>query len=206
MTPDAQPSPRYRALIQLLRTAEDLWNASRVFFSRWDLSPSQFNLLNVLHGQSEGLSQSDLSRLLIMHRSNTTGLVDRLEQRGLVQRRDHPGDRRAYRVVLTSEGTRLLELIYPHYYAAAERVWAETPGTRVEQLLEELKDLADHAAAVAGAEAAVAGLARESRETASSLASGRDASRITGGTAERPPPLPGSTSAAPDEALRTSDL
>src|SRR5438874_74225 len=37
------PGPRYQALLQLLRTAEALWNASRNFFARWDLSPSQFN-------------------------------------------------------------------------------------------------------------------------------------------------------------------
>jgi DNA-binding MarR family transcriptional regulator len=183
------PSPRYRALIQLLRTAEDLWNASRVFFARWDLSPSQFNLLNLLYDQPGGLSQTDLSRLLIMHRSNTTGLVDRLEHRGLVRRQDHPGDRRAYRVVLTPAGTQLLDLIYPHYYAAAERVWAETPESRVEQLLGELKDLADHAAAVAGAEAAVAGLARESASPGSPRSS------------RRPPPPE-----EMDPALRTSDL
>ena len=40
--------PRYQALIELLRTAENLWNASRVFFARWELSPSQFNVLNLL--------------------------------------------------------------------------------------------------------------------------------------------------------------
>src|SRR5439155_27087571 len=37
------PGPRYRALLQLLRTAETLWNSSRLFFVRWELSPSQFN-------------------------------------------------------------------------------------------------------------------------------------------------------------------
>ena len=40
--------PGYRALMELLRTADTLWNASRVFFERWDLSPSQFNVLNLL--------------------------------------------------------------------------------------------------------------------------------------------------------------
>ena len=139
----------YRALIQLLRTAEDLWNASRTFFSRWDLSPSQFNVLNVLHGQFDGLSQSELSRLLIMHRSNATGLVDRLERRGLVQRLPHPGDRRAYRVILTPPGLDLLNAIYPHYYSAAKRVWAGLPEPRVEQLLAELQNLAANAGAVA---------------------------------------------------------
>ena len=84
----ARPGPRYQALIELLRTAETLWNASRVFFARWDLSPSQFNVLNLLYEQPGGCTQIELSRQLIMHRSNVTGLVDRLEARGLLQRQD----------------------------------------------------------------------------------------------------------------------
>lgn len=162
MSTSDSSNTRYQALIQLLRTAEDLWNASREFFARWDLSPSQFNVLNLLHGNVQGLSQSELSRQLIMHRSNVTGLVDRLERRGLVQRRDHAEDRRAYRVVLTFDGTALLEKIYPHYFAAADRVWANTPTPRVEQLLEELREIAAQAAAVGGTEGALASLERES--------------------------------------------
>src|SRR5438552_11256890 len=107
------PGPRYQALLQLLRTAEALWNASRSFFTRWDLSPSQFNVLNLLYDLSAGCTQIELSRSLIMHRSNVTGLVDRLEARGLVQRRDVAHDRRAYRVVLTTAGKKLVRQILP---------------------------------------------------------------------------------------------
>lgn len=205
MTPPAVSSARYQALIQLLRTAEDLWNASRIFFARWQLSPSQFNVLNLLHAHPDGLSQSRLSQLLIMHRSNATGLVDRLERRGLVQRQDDAHDRRAYQVVLTDPGRQLLEAIFPHYFAAADRVWAGVPEPRVEQLLEELRDLAANAAAVGGTEGAVAQIARDARRTA----------RRTAGTTPTPPhPAPEGlflTSPIPSvdpgaDTLRISDL
>src|SRR5271157_4235330 len=98
----------YLALVQLLRAADTLWNASRAFFARWDLSPSQFNILNLLEDRPGGLSQTALGRELVMHRSNLTGLIDRLEKRGLVRRCDVAADRRAYRVVMTPEGSRLL--------------------------------------------------------------------------------------------------
>jgi DNA-binding MarR family transcriptional regulator len=132
---------RYQALLQLLRTAETLWNASRVFFDRWELSPSQFNILNLLHLNPEGCTQIELSRLLIMHRSNITGLVDRLEKRGLLQRKDNPADRRAYKVVLTSAGRRLIEKILPDYYAAAEMIWGNFPVMRTKQLVGDLEKL-----------------------------------------------------------------
>ncbi len=143
------PGPRYEALLQLLRTAEALWNASRSFFARWDLSPSQFNVLNLLYDQSGGCTQIELSRSLIMHRSNVTGLVDRLEARGLVQRRDNAHDRRAYRVVLTAAGRKLVQQILPRYYAAAEQVWGALPVAATRQLVRELARVCDNAAKVA---------------------------------------------------------
>jgi DNA-binding MarR family transcriptional regulator len=117
------PGPHYQATIQLLRTSDVLWNSSRVLFNRWDLSVSQFNILNLLSAPSPGMSQTELGRALIMNRSNVTGLVDRLEKRGLVQRHAVPDDRRAYRVELTAAGQALIEQILPHYYQGVEEVW-----------------------------------------------------------------------------------
>lgn len=152
-TPVIHPGPRYEALLQLLRTAEALWESSRVFFARWNLSPSQFNILNILNSPSfapEGISQIELSRALIMHRSNVTGLVDRLEKRGLVARRANATDRRAYRVVLTAAGEQLLAEILPHYHAAAEQVWGGLPVERAHQLAAELGMVAGNASQIAG--------------------------------------------------------
>ena len=135
----------YRALMELLRTADTVWNASRVFFDRWDLSPSQFNVLNLLRLTPAGLSQTDLSRQLIMHRSNLTGLVDRLEKRGLVARREVAADRRAYSVVLTATGARLLRDVLPQYYQDAARVWGDLPARRAATLIADLQQVARRA-------------------------------------------------------------
>jgi DNA-binding MarR family transcriptional regulator len=141
--------PSYRALLELLRTADTVWNASRVFFVRWDLSPSQFNVLNLLHLNPGGLSQTDLSRQLIMHRSNLTGLVDRLEKRGLVVRREVAADRRAYNVVLTAAGARLLRDILPRYYQEAARVWDRLSARRAAELIADLQQVAANAQRIA---------------------------------------------------------
>jgi len=137
--------PGYRALMELLRTADTVWNASRAFFERWGLSPSQFNVLNLLHLNPGGLSQTDLSRQLIMHRSNLTGLVDRLEKRGLVARREVAADRRAYSVVLTAAGARLLRDILPRYYQEAARVWDRLSVRRAAELIADLQQVAVNA-------------------------------------------------------------
>jgi DNA-binding MarR family transcriptional regulator len=139
------PGPRYAALLHLLRTADRIWNASRVFFDQWGLSPSQFNILNLIYDVAEGMTQTGLSRELLMHRSNVTGLVDRLEARGLVARREMAEDRRVYRVMVTAAGRKLMGEILPRYYEAAEEVWGDLSMAKVEQLSGGLQRIAENA-------------------------------------------------------------
>ncbi len=141
MTRDAA-DPRYTALLALLRAADTLWIASHALFARWDLSPSQFNVLNLLADRPDGLTQTELGRALIMHRSNVTGLVDRLERRGLLERREAAGDRRAWRVCLTPAGRRLWREVHPHYRAAAARVWGRLSAPRARALARTFETLA----------------------------------------------------------------
>ncbi len=137
--------PRYTALLALLRAADTVWNASHALFARWDLSPSQFNVLNLLGDAPDGLTQTELGRNLLTHRSNVTGLVDRLERRGLVRRRADNGDRRAWRVDLTPAGWRLLEDIRPHYYAAARAAWGPLSDAEARRLQRQFERLAENA-------------------------------------------------------------
>jgi DNA-binding MarR family transcriptional regulator len=77
-----------------------------------DLHPAQAGALLQL---ARPLPMNELAAVLACDNSNVTGLVDRLEARGLVTRRPSPEDRRVKRVVLTPAGerlrTQLLELV-----------------------------------------------------------------------------------------------
>jgi DNA-binding MarR family transcriptional regulator len=72
------------------------------------LSIPQFDLLSTLT-EREGISQSELAERLYVTKGNVSGLVDRLVQAGLVERRAIAGDRRSYAMHLTPEGRRLAE-------------------------------------------------------------------------------------------------
>ncbi len=86
-------------------------------FDSYDLTPQQFGLLAFLWLE-DGLSQTELSARSQIDRTTMGGIVDRLEKEGLVQRRPHPDDRRAYQVFLTAKGKALEEKVS----AAATRV------------------------------------------------------------------------------------
>jgi MarR family 2-MHQ and catechol resistance regulon transcriptional repressor len=143
------PGPHYQATLGLLRAAEALWDGSRVFFDRWKLSPSQFNILNLLVEHPDGISQADLGRQLIMRRSNVTGLLDRMEKRKLLQRKETLGDRRAHRVILTDRGRRLLSEILPHYHQAAEEIWGDISASQANQIKDSLDELSKTVAQIA---------------------------------------------------------
>jgi DNA-binding MarR family transcriptional regulator len=71
-----------------------------------DLTPPQFGLLAFLWKQ-DGLTQVELSEKGQIDRTTIGGLIDRLEKIGLVERRQHPQDRRAYKIHLTQRGKEL---------------------------------------------------------------------------------------------------
>lgn len=73
-----------------------------------DLAPQQMIALRAL---DEPRPMSALAGLLACDSSNVTGIVDRLEARGLVERQASPTDRRVKLIVLTDEGSRLREIV-----------------------------------------------------------------------------------------------
>lgn len=60
-----------------------------------------------------GASQSELADMLEIERAPTGKIVDRLEERGWVERRPDPFDRRVNRIFLTDLGERVHAAIYP---------------------------------------------------------------------------------------------
>lgn len=70
-----------------------------------DLTPQQAQLLCMLSDGPVGMTE--LSRALHLEKSSLTGLVDRVERRGLVARKPDPHDRRACQIELTGQGLQL---------------------------------------------------------------------------------------------------
>lgn len=64
------------------------------------LTPNRYGIL-VHVARQEGRTQQQLATALGLHRNSMVSLIDDLEQRGLVERRRHPDDRRAYAIHLT---------------------------------------------------------------------------------------------------------
>ncbi|MEV0199068.1 MarR family transcriptional regulator [Nonomuraea sp. NPDC050691] len=76
----------------------------------YGITSQQGQLLCVLMAQSYGMSE--LGAVLGLAKSSLTGLVDRTERNGLVQRNPDPQDSRAVRIALTRKGAKVAEEFY----------------------------------------------------------------------------------------------
>ena len=90
------------------RLARHLDQARRDAFSSVDLEPWAFDVLSALRraGEPFALTPGVLMQQSLVSSGTMTNRIDRLEQRGLVQRSAHPEDRRAILVQLTDQGKR----------------------------------------------------------------------------------------------------
>jgi MarR family transcriptional regulator, organic hydroperoxide resistance regulator len=82
-------------------------NKQRMFAigQEFQLAPQQMIALRMLGAGPRKMS--DLANALFCDNSNVTGIVDRLEERGLVRREAAEGDRRVKLLVLTDDGERM---------------------------------------------------------------------------------------------------
>lgn len=77
-----------------------------------DLTAPQFAALAVL-SRAPGIDQATLAGMIAHDRPTIGGVVERLEGKGLLTRRQNDRDRRAKILLLTAEGTALLDALMP---------------------------------------------------------------------------------------------
>lgn len=105
------------------------------------LEHRHFGLLRLL-AESGGASQRELGQLLRITPNRMVALVDDLEQKGLVERRPHPVDRRAYAVTLTAAGTEALGQAFQAAFGVEADLCAPLEKDERERLLSLLTKLA----------------------------------------------------------------
>lgn len=102
------PSVAEQAMVRLMRVGDRLWRASDERFGRWGLTDNHYNVLRILNGAGEPISQAEIGRKMLSSRANVTKLLDSLEERKFVRRLSCE-DRRVNLVELTDDGAKFLE-------------------------------------------------------------------------------------------------
>jgi DNA-binding MarR family transcriptional regulator len=101
-------SAEQEAALSIVRTSDVLQHCFNRLFREHDLTPSQYNILRILRGEGKPLPILEIASRTIAVVPGITGLIDRLEQAGFVQRVRCQTDRRVIHVELTAQGNKAL--------------------------------------------------------------------------------------------------
>lgn len=107
------------------------------------MTMARFDLLASLL-RHDGQTLAGLSRALLVTAGNVTGLVDRAERDGVVERRPDPDDRRVARVWLTDEGRAMIRAALPIHDRLVHELLGALPRDQRRDLRRLLGSLRDH--------------------------------------------------------------
>jgi DNA-binding MarR family transcriptional regulator len=104
-------SPEQEATLSIMRTADQLHIRFTRLFRRYGVTGQQYNILRILRGDGAPLPILEIASRMITVVPGITGLIDRLETAGLVQRKRCDEDRRVVYVSITDKALSLLDEI-----------------------------------------------------------------------------------------------
>jgi len=100
--------------------------------SEYDIRPGQYSVLTLVE-HNPGASQTQIAEAVGIKKTNFVALIDRLERRGLVQRKTMPNDRRSHALYLTDAGKTLMSNLHRtaarHERRLIERIGADMHGS-----------------------------------------------------------------------------
>jgi len=100
----------HKLAVNLIYTHGWLLNHQSQFFKKFQITGAQYNILRILRGQHPNPASINLLKERMLDKmSDTSRLVERLRQKGLVEREVCPNDRRKVEVVITEKGMELLK-------------------------------------------------------------------------------------------------
>ncbi len=130
----------------LRRLFKAIQEYSKAILRQTGLSAPQVWVLSVLEG-APGLSLNDLSERIFAHPSTVSGIIDRLEERGVVRRERDPDDGRGVRLSLTPRGRRMVGNSPPPVQVGLRDALERMPAAQLRQLRRSLDHLVRETAA-----------------------------------------------------------
>jgi DNA-binding MarR family transcriptional regulator len=126
--------------LDLLRTTDMLSRGLVEVLKTEDLSATQYNVLRILRGASEGLPCGEIANRMITRDPDITRLLDRLEKRELISRCRETKDRRMVMTRITPSGLKVLGRLDEPVQATHRNQLGHLGAERLEALTELLHD------------------------------------------------------------------
>ncbi|XER10430.1 Multiple antibiotic resistance protein MarR [Sporomusa aerivorans] len=108
-----------------------------------DVTPEQWAILNCLW-EKEGVTPKELSDLTFKDKPNTNRILEKLIIKGLVIRKPHPVDKRAFQIFLTDDGCALREQLIPKAQQLLDKATAGLEQHKVAEMKKMLNQIYDN--------------------------------------------------------------
>ena len=136
-------SEYHKASINLVFTGS--WFLSKVSkrLREFEISQQQFNILRILRGANKALSVKELANRMLDPATNASRLVDKLLEKGLVERKISKKDRRQVEVLITSKGLEIVNRASVVVRAIVEQIFSnlkEDEAKELSHILDLLRD------------------------------------------------------------------
>lgn len=131
-----------KAHINVIFTANVITDRIKNSLKPFDITQEQFNILRIIRGQgNSAIRAKDISSRMLSRCSNTTRIIDRLEEKQYIARLEHQADRRERHLMLTPEGLKLLNAIDKYWEENSPHVanLDEKELTLLNELLDKLR-------------------------------------------------------------------
>ncbi len=136
----AAKEPCLAVLRELVRTYQAFSSFDDEHIRKLGLTVPQYDVIATL-GNTPGMMMGQLAEKTLVTKGTLTGIIDRLEQKGLVRREVPPENRRCFIIVLTDEGKRLFEEIFPTHINRLKERFDHLSNSEMEQIQTSLKKL-----------------------------------------------------------------
>ncbi|GAB5418567.1 MAG: MarR family transcriptional regulator [Crocinitomicaceae bacterium] len=138
------PSPQVKAIVNLRYTANFVGAIQNSFMSGFGLTMPQFNILRILRGAGGDITVNTVKDRMIEKSPNTTRLMDKLIDKGLISRTRCGEDRRVVYVKISKAGLDLLTEIDVKFEDEEEKFvpyqLSDADAEKLSELLDKLRD------------------------------------------------------------------
>lgn len=137
-------NPHVRAVVNVRYTSNWMSTIQNKFMSQFSLTMPQFNILRILRGAKDAITVNTVKQRMVEKSPNTTRLMDKLIDKGLIERERCSDDRRVVYVKISEEGLGLLSQIDKALEESGEEVLimqnlTEEEACQLSDLLDKLR-------------------------------------------------------------------
>ncbi|GGF33303.1 MarR family transcriptional regulator [Halobacillus andaensis] len=136
--------PSLKLFVVLAKAQRSIADLVKDDIQRYGLNPTEFGVLELLYHEGEQPLQK-IGEKILLASGSITYVVDKLEQKGFIERVPCPSDRRITYASINDQGKELLHGIFPDHWKQIEKITGGLSEDEKKQAIELLKKLGTYA-------------------------------------------------------------